>query len=216
MSRVYLVICMVVVIWLVSCDNRGNSVGFSTDEKEVIGQLREGIMPLKVITVKEDSLFLRCQALPLGIGELKSEEFNILQERMLLTVNDTTNPGVGIAAPQVGVSRRMIAVQRFDLPGEPFGIYVNPVITYYSDSLVLGREGCLSVPDIEGMVRRSFEITLRYNDPEDYLSEMGGGLKVKTETIRGFTAVIFQHEVDHLNGILFMDKMVGSSPKTEE
>lgn len=100
--------------------------------------------------------------------------------------------------------------------GEPFGIYVNPVITYYSDSLVLGREGCLSVPDIEGMVRRSLEITLNYNDPEDYLSEMGGGLKVKTETIRGFTAVIFQHEVDHLNGILFTDKMVGSSPQTEE
>ncbi len=215
MSRVYLVIYVVIAL-LISCDNEENSVGFSVDEKGIIGQLKEGIMPLKVVTMKEDSLFLRRQALPLGIGELKSEEFNILQERMLLTVNDTTNPGVGIAAPQVGVSRRMIAVQRFDLPDEPFGIYINPVITHYSDSLVLGGEGCLSIPDVEGMVRRSLEITLRYSDPEDYLSETGDSLKVKTETIRGFTAVIFQHEVDHLNGILFTDKMVGPLPETEK
>ncbi len=190
------------------------SQGFTRDEEGVIGETEQGIMPLRKITDKSDSLFLRKEASLLGKAELESQTFKVLKERMLATVKDTLDEGVGIAAPQVGISRRVIAVQRFDKEGEPFEFYVNPVIVSFSESTVLGKEGCLSVPDVVGTVRRSKQIELSYDDLDSYTSTDGGiritdeKVKRKTETVKGYTAIIFQHEVDHLDGILFIDKMV--------
>ena len=113
---------------------------------------------------RADSLFLRRKAAPLGAEELKSEYFRRLKQGMLLTVRDTADEGVGIAAPQVGVSRRLIAVQRFDKPGEPFECYVNPEIVGRSAARTAGREGCLSVPETSGTVLRADRIVLRYLD----------------------------------------------------
>jgi peptide deformylase len=115
---------------------------------------------------------------------------------MFATMTDTLNPGAGIAAPQVGIGVKMIWAQRFDKPAEPFEVFYNPVITEYSDSINSGNEGCLSVPGYCGKVDRSQNITLIY------LDSLGDK---KTENISGFTAVILQHEVDHLNGILYYD-----------
>ncbi len=101
---------------------------------------------------------IRCscaaKAVPLGREELQSAHFRMLKG-MLATVCDTTDRGVGIAAPQVGVSRRLIAVQRFDKPGEPFCFYVNPEIVWYSQTRLPGSEGCLSIPGVSGSVLRS-------------------------------------------------------------
>ena len=114
--------------------------------------------------------------------------------------------GAGLAAPQVGILRRMIAVQRFDKPGEPFEIYLNPEIVEYSAETAPGREGCLSIPGCYGEVTRAQQIVLRYRDEQ---------FAERTERINGFTAVIFQHEVDHLDGILYTDRMGGTPLQRE-
>ena len=174
--------------------------GFTDEERAVIRSQQGRIMRLCTIDDREDSLFLRLKAAPLGAEELASDCFGQLKRAMLLTVRDSTNEGVGIAAPQVGVSRRLIAVQRFDKPGEPFEFYVNPQIVHYSQSRSAGPEGCLSIPDIAGSVLRADTIVLAYVDGETLLPAV--------DTVRGFTAIIFQHETDHLDGVLFTDKML--------
>ncbi|MFR5703225.1 MAG: peptide deformylase [Eubacterium ramulus] len=103
---------------------------------------------------------------------------------------------------------------------------MNPGIVAASEEQSLGKEGCLSVPDVVGEVWRSNEIVVRYIPELTSIKRMLSREKtdstfkfeVKVEyrntwepvcdTIRGFTAVIFQHEIDHLNGILFTDKMI--------
>lgn len=177
----------------------GCSGGFSAAERAVIAQPGDDTMRVLTIADRNDSLFLRRKSLPLRTAMLESADYALLCRRMLATVQDPQHEGVGIAAPQVGILRRLIAVQRFDKPGEPFEFYANPEIVFCSDSLAPGREGCLSVPDLYGIVERSQRIVLRYCD---------GRSEVKTDTVSGFTAVIFQHEIDHLDGILYIDRRV--------
>ncbi len=114
-------------------------------------------------------------------------------ERSLLS----TDGGVGIAAPQVGINRKIIWVQRFDKAGEPLEYFINPVITWRSELQNLGPEGDLSIPDFHDQFYRSKVIQLEYVDLK--------GQKF-SEMVEGFTAIIFQHEIDHLFGILISDK----------
>ena len=156
---------------------------------------------MRILTVGNpaDSLVLRQKAAPVTGRMLRTDDYAVLRRRILATVQDPQNTGVGIAAPQVGILRRMIAVQRFDKPGEPFECYVNPEIVGRSAALTAGREGCLSVPETSGTVLRADRIVLRYLDETT--------LRPVTDTVEGFTAVIFQHEIDHLDGVLFIDRM---------
>jgi peptide deformylase len=121
-----------------------------------------------------------------------------LSARMLLTVNDPEHAGVGIAGPQVGVNKNVIWVQRLDKKDEPFEFYINPKIIWRSKLTRVGAEGCLSIPDLRQDVKRSYAIKLQHIDRKG---------EVKEELVEGFTAVIFQHEVDHLYGILFPDRI---------
>lgn len=122
----------------------------------------------------------------------------ILKARMLLTVQDPAHSGVGIAAPQIGINRNIIWVQRFDKNDDPFECYINPKIMWKSQLIRLGTEGCLSIPDRKESIHRSYAIRIQYQDKEGQVIE---------ENIEGFTAVIFQHEIDHLNGILYPDRL---------
>ena len=107
----------------------------------------------------------------------------------------------------------MVAVQRFDkepvLRGDkldhPFEVYPNIRIVWASDSLAAGPEGCLSVPDRRGEVLRSQEIVIEYTAVPAGSAE--ACLPTVRDTVRGFTAVIFQHEIDHLDGILYIDRL---------
>lgn len=189
-------VVFICVCFLSAC---GIRAGFTDGEREVVASQGGGIMRLCTVTDHADSLFLRRKAAALGRAELASECFQMLKAGMLATVRDTTNAGVGIAAPQVGVSRRLVAVQRFDKPGEPFEFYINPEIAWRSGSMSDGGEGCLSVPGMAGTVRRADSIVVRYLDERE--------LRMVADTVTGFTAVIFQHEIDHLDGVLFIDKM---------
>ena len=176
----------------------GYSQGFSAAERETIRSGGEGIMRVLTVDDRSDSLTLRRKSAPMVEGMERADDYETLRRRMLATVQDPENTGVGVAAPQVGILRRMIAVQRFDKPGEPFEIYLNPKIVEYSAETAPGREGCLSIPDRSGEVKRAQRITLRYRDEQ---------FAERLERISGFTAVIFQHEIDHLDGILYTDRM---------
>ncbi len=110
--------------------------------------------------------------------------------------------GVGIAAPQLGMPERMVIVdcRLGRRPCRNHGLLrlLNPEIER-GEGQVLGREGCLSVPDWVGMVSRASQITVRYQDEH--------GQRQRLES-SGFEARVIQHEVDHLDGILFIDRVV--------
>ncbi len=157
---------------------------------------------MRVLSVDEyvDSLVLRKTSTFIPEEELEGEILKILSEKMLATVTSPEQDGVGIAGPQVGISRRIIAVQRFDKPGEPFEVYPNIRIVAFRGDKADGPEGCLSVPGRSGTVSRYRDIDITY-------SLTGNPAKDTTETVKGFTAVIFQHECDHLDGILYTDRL---------
>ena len=104
------------------------------------------------------------------------------------------NDGVGLAAPQVGFSIRLFVMDAGDGPR----IVVNPEILEMSEEKLEGEEGCLSIPDVFEYVERSKSVKVRY------LDTLGN---VHEETLEGYPARVFQHEYDHLEGILFIDRL---------
>lgn len=126
------------------------------------------------------------------------ENLKYLIARMYKTVKHDEKPGVGIAAPQVGINRRVFLVQRMDKQDEPFEFFINPEIIWYSKILRRGDEGCLSIAETYGEVHRSLAIHITYYDLSGEHFQ---------EVVEGFTAVIMQHEFDHLEGVLFTDRM---------
>lgn len=185
-------------LFFTSCDKGQNKSEWYDEEIALIEQYSNEIMPLQVIENESDSLFLRKNSLPLTKTEIESPYFTKLISQMLLTVTNPENEGVGIAAPQVGISRKLIAVQRIDKQNEPFEFFVNPQIIYKSEEQQSGWEGCLSVPGKRGSVKRHTKIVVEHNRLQDF--------ELQRDTIEGFTAIIFQHEIDHLNGILYIDR----------
>lgn len=175
----------------------GCSADFSREERRVIAA-GEGPMRVLILGNGEDEAVLRSTSRPVNGGMLRGKTYATLRRRMLATVRNPENEGVGIAAPQVGVLRRIIAVQRFDKAGEPFEFFLNPEIIGVSGEKQAGREGCLSVPERYGDVERWQRIRIRYVDEQGEAQE---------EEVAGFTAVIFQHELDHLDGILYVDRI---------
>ena len=156
---------------------------------------------MRVLTVEDeaDLRVLRTPCHDISASELADPLYTVLAEKLIATVTSPEQDGVGIAGPQVGISRNVIAVQRFDKEGEPFEVYPNIRITAYRGEPEPGPEGCLSVPGRRGDVLRWRDIDIRYTSFET-------GREV-TERVEGFTAVIFQHETDHLQGILYTDKL---------
>ena len=169
---------------------------FSADDLKIInnGTETEKLRVLQ-ITNEKDLTVLTTTSVDLKFDD---PSIAILEKRMFSTVQDPEHAGVGIAAPQIGINKNLIVVQRFDKVGEPFESYINPKIIWRSKFIRKGVEGCLSIPDRREEVLRSNTIRLQY------ISKEG---KIKEENIEGFTAVIFQHEVDHLYGILYPDRV---------
>jgi peptide deformylase len=134
------------------------------------------------------------------------EKLQILVDDMVETMRIA--PGVGLAAPQVAVSERVIVVEYYENEEQlgddegaeepPKRLYtvINPEITRKSKETEPGVEGCLSIPGFQGEVERHTAITVKG------LNRRGQPLTLK---LKGWTARIFQHEIDHLNGILFTD-----------
>jgi len=181
-------------------------------ERELINE--SGFI-MKVLTVdsEADSLVLRKECTDMTEKDIQSADYARLAVRMIATVTSPEQDGVGIAGPQVGINRRVVAVQRFDKEGEPFQVYPNIRITKTFGEKEAGPEGCLSVPGRRGEVMRYQDIEITYSQAVFKKSLLTGevvprGCKDTTERVQGFTAVIFQHECDHLDGVLYTDKLI--------
>jgi peptide deformylase len=145
---------------------------------------------LPIITAPDPRLKLKAKPVKAVDGELRR-----LMDDMLETMYAA--PGIGLAAPQVGVAKRVLVVDvaREGEPRQPFRI-ANPEILWRSDELATYNEGCLSLPEHFADVSRPAKIRLRYLDHENDLRE---------QEMEGLLATCVQHEMDHLEGVLFVD-----------
>lgn len=143
------------------------------------------------------------------IAELKSmREYLINSQDPELSEKYSLRPGVGLAAPQIGLDKRMLAIYIQDEDGHPEYDYmlINPKVKSYSvnETYLPGGEGCLSVDEeIEGIVQRKKRIRVSAESID------GEEIEIKA---KGFLAVVLQHELDHLNGIMFYDHIDKDEP----
>jgi peptide deformylase len=148
-------------------------------------------MTIKPLIILPDPL-LRQVSKPIERVDAESRR---LAQDMLDTMYDA--PGIGLAAVQIGVGRRMLVidVSREDEEKTPL-VFINPEILASSDEPSVYEEGCLSIPDYYAEVERPAQVTVKYIDREG---------KDQTIDAEGLLATCLQHEIDHLNGILFID-----------
>jgi peptide deformylase len=145
---------------------------------------------------------LRERASEVAVHEVGSAEVQQLIDDLIDTMHHAN--GAGIAANQIGVPLRVATIEvnhnlRYPYkPPIPLTVVVNPVIEPLDDELVEINEGCLSVPNLRGNVHRHVNIRVRYLDREGVEHD---------EVKRGLTAGTFQHELDHLDGTLFLDRV---------
>jgi len=142
--------------------------------------------------LKEPNTDLRLKSKSVKEKDISTDEFQLLIDDMIKTMQ--ANDGIGLAAPQVGERIRLIIVQTKKGPAA----FVNPKISGRSLLHAQSEEGCLSIPGIYGLVKRKRRVTVKALDRH--------GKKVKLR-LGGMEAIIFQHEIDHLNGILFTDRV---------
>jgi peptide deformylase len=151
----------------------------------------------KIVTLPEPVLRRKAHAVTQF-----DKNFQALIDDMVETMREA--PGVGLAAPQIGLSERLIVVEYYereedeeveDAPRKVWAV-ANPEIIKASEEKLMGVEGCLSIPNLVGDVERHAAIQVRG------LNRHGKPTKIKAE---GWLARIFQHEIDHLNGVVFTD-----------
>lgn len=145
---------------------------------------------------------LRINAVHIKKGEIKDPSLQRLIDNMIDTMEEYG--GVGLAAPQVHESKKIVVIKsnsskRYpDAPEIPLIALLNPEITFYSEEIAEGFERCLSIKDITGVVQRSVSVKVEGMDRK------GKNITLNAE---GFQAVVLQHEIDHLNSTLFVDRM---------
>ncbi len=152
---------------------------------------------LRIRLLGDPVLRRKCKAVP----RVTAEERHLIDD--MLETMEAAN-GAGLAAPQVGVEKRVVLVRLSESrksPGEVVPI-INPVIVHRGKELATDVEGCLSLPTVQGDVERHVEITVRGLTPKGKRIEL---------TQNGFGARVIQHEVDHLDGVLFIDRHVPDS-----
>jgi peptide deformylase len=157
---------------------------------------------LKIYTIedpKEEKL-LREVSIDVDKNEILSDEFQKFLDNLLYTAKTSEEQvGVesgGISAPQVGVTKRVSYIFNYDT-GE-FEVLINPEVKNIGNKTDIDIEGCLSVPNVEENVERYKKIKVKYIDRE--------GNKINRR-FTGLNARVVQHEVDHLDGVLFIDKI---------
>ena len=154
----------------------------------------------EIVTVGHPAL--RQPAVEVSADELASAELQTLIDDLVDTMRDAQ--GAGLAANQIADGRRIAVIEVNDNPRYPYKpripltVVVNPVIEPVDDELVEINEGCLSVPDLRGSVHRHVNVRVRWLDRDGTPHD---------EVKRGLTAGTFQHECDHLDGVLFLDRV---------
>jgi peptide deformylase len=134
------------------------------------------------------------------------DEVRLLVRQMLQTMY--SEDGIGLAAPQVGVNKQIIVVDcELDKPEVPPLVLINPAITKTSGQMCVIQEGCLSIPKVFLDVTRPEVIEVSFKD------EQGRPHKLKVD---GLVARVIQHEIDHLNGVMFVDRVENSLSRNQE
>lgn len=165
-----------------------------------------------IIREGHPTLALRAKEVELPLSEEDKKTLKLMMEFLEnsqdpeISEEHELRPGVGLAAPQINISKQMIGVLTTDEKNEKFYklLLVNPKIISHSVQKIYipGGEGCLSVDrEVEGLVPRHKKITVRAHQ---YLPETDELRKVEIR-ISGFVGIVLQHEIDHLNGVLFVD-----------
>ena len=157
----------------------------------------------KLLTLTEfGNPILRHRAKSVPLSYLKTKEFKELEQQMIHTMRKAQ--GVGLAAPQVGVPLRIAVMEMRKTPTRPDIEHkgpitiINPVIKKFGAKTEKGWEGCLSLEHVRGEVGRSASVAVEYINSD--------GTKV-VEHASGLWARIFQHEIDHLDGVVYVDRM---------
>jgi len=138
------------------------------------------------------------RATEVDINSVLNDEVQSWIKDMIDTMRDAN--GAGISANQIGIPHRMFVMEITDNPRYPYKpkmpltVVINPEITYLSDKKFTSNEGCLSVPNMRGNVKRHLEISVAYYDEKGFY---------QTQEVSGYSACTWQHEYDHLDGILF-------------
>lgn len=160
--------------------------------------------PVKLPVSKEDK--------EIGLNLLK---YCVVSQNEELNELYNLRPGVGLSAVQVNVLKRMFAVHLEDLDGKMYSfIIVNPLITFKSKEMIYlnGGEGCLSIDrKTEGLTPRYKTIKVKGHVYDSKLDKF----LLKEMTLTGLPSIVFQHEYDHLEGILFIDKLYESLPEAK-
>lgn len=137
------------------------------------------------------------------VGEIDKSIKTVIKEMKQAIISATNPKGVGLAAPQIGYSLQIFVIKPRD--NSPVSFFINPQVvnivtkTENRPKQKTPLEGCLSIPNTWGLVKRNQEITLKYFNLKN---------KEKVKTFRGFSAIIIQHEMDHLQGILFTKRVL--------
>jgi len=175
----------------------------TSDEKKLITS-GDATTAFRVLTIHspQDSFLLRQKC-----SDIDLKKDSVILKKLITRLKATMDAesGVGIAAPQVGILRNIFLFTRIDKPDKSVFVAINPRIIRYSEETVcFERDGCLSIPGQSGN-------SLRHKWVEvEYRNEIG---ELVRETLTGylraadFTGIIFQHEFDHLNGILYTDRL---------
>ena len=148
-------------------------------------------MPLRPLVILPD---VKLRTKSAAVGKI-TPDIRKLVEDMFETMYDA--PGIGLAAIQVGVAKRIVTMDLAKKEGETEPrVFINPEITWSSEEMSTYEEGCLSIPDIHEDVERPARVKVKFLDLDG---------KVHEEEADGLYATCIQHEIDHLNGVLFID-----------
>ncbi len=147
---------------------------------------------LEIVFAPDERLKTKCAPI-----EAVTDDIKALAQDMLDTMYKA--PGIGLAAPQIGVLKQLVVLDVADKDSPPAPmVLINPEITWFSEERSVYKEGCLSIPDAYADVERPAKIKLRYVDLDGQTHEIEA---------EGLLATCLQHEIDHINGVLFTDHL---------
>lgn len=192
------------LVGLFSCKNE--ELMLTKIEKELINSASVEV-PFYVLQtdVEPDSAFLRLKAKDVDVASIgEDQDLALLIARMKTTL--LKEFGVGLAAPQVGISRNVFLFMRMDQPDSLIiTTAINPkIVDHPNETVCFEGDGCLSIPDVGGnSIRYPWVDVEYYTEEGELIRQRLSGYSRETD----FTGVIFQHEFDHLQGVLFIDKL---------
>ena len=157
---------------------------------------------LRILTIesKDDEKLLRTTSRPVEIEEIKTDDFQNFLDNLLETAKQSKEPAGGIAASQVGVNKRVFYLLNYDT--DIWELFVNPEVKPKGFTKTSIKEACLSVPNREEEVLRYKNVEIKYIDRQG---------NPQSKKFQDLNAITVQHENDHLDGILFIDKIKKNS-----